>query len=141
VSLIFWDTNLFIYLIEDHVEFGPRVKGIRSLMFRRQDRLCTSALALGEMLTGPLIRNDESLLDRYKGLLRPPLVEILPFGREATDHYARIRTDPGISRADAIQLACAAAAGVDLFLTNDAHLNGRHVPGIQFITGLENCPL
>ena len=141
MSLIFWDTNLFVYLIEEHAEFGPRVKEVRSLMFRRQDRLCTSALALGEVLTGPLIRNDENLFDRYKGLLRPPLVEVLPFGREATDHYARIRTNPNISRADAIQLACAAAAGVDLFLTNDAHLGRLYVPGIQFIAGLENCPL
>jgi predicted nucleic acid-binding protein len=141
VSLIFWDTNLFIYLIEEQPEFSPRVQSIRSSMLQRADRLCTSALALGEVLTGPFIRNDEVLAEQYRSLLRPPLVDILPFSRGAADHYAQIRTDPGISRADAIQLACAAAAGVDLFLTNDARLNGRYVRGIHFIAGLENCPL
>ncbi len=39
--------------------------------------------------------------------------------------------------ADAIQLACAAQAGVDLFLTNDRWLVGKVIPGIQFVVGLE----
>jgi predicted nucleic acid-binding protein len=141
VSLIFWDTNLFIYLIEEHPDFGPKVEAIRNSMYRRADRLCTSALTVGEVLTGPTIRKDRVLLDLYKSILQPPLVSVLPFAWEATDHYAQIRADSSISRADAMQLACAAAASVDLFLTNDAHLNGRYVPGVQFIAGLDNCPL
>jgi hypothetical protein len=35
-------------------------------------------------------------------------------------------------------LACAAEAGVDLFLTNDRRLKGRSIPGIQFLAGLDN---
>lgn len=63
-------------------------------------------------------------------------VEILPFTLETADLYARIRAQSGVSPADAIHLACAAQAGTDLFLTNDAALPGKVIPGIQFIAGL-----
>jgi predicted nucleic acid-binding protein len=42
---------------------------------------------------------------------------------------------------DAIQLACAAAAGIDLFITNDDRLSKFHVQGIHFITGLDQAPI
>jgi hypothetical protein len=57
--------------------------------------------------------------------------------------YASLRQDRASSlrAADAIQLACAASAGVDLFVTNDNRLHGKHVSGIQFIVPLELVPL
>jgi len=42
-----------------------------------------------------------------------------------------------LAPADAIHLACAAQAGVDVFLTNDQGLARQIVPGIQFIAGLD----
>ena len=38
---------------------------------------------------------------------------------------------------DAIQLACAAAGGTDLFITNDDRLSRKNVPGIAFIQSLQ----
>ena len=137
MSLIFWDTNLFVYLMEDHAQFGAKVNRIRTHMLQRQDQLCTSALTLGEVLAGPYRREDGQLANRYKAALRPPHCELLPFTRETADHYARIRARTGVRPADAMQLACAAQAGVDLFLTNDDRLRGLTVPGIQFIAGLD----
>jgi hypothetical protein len=40
--------------------------------------------------------------------------------------------------ADSIQLACAASAGIDLFLTGDQQLVKLDVPGIQFIADFNN---
>lgn len=37
---------------------------------------------------------------------------------------------------DAIQLACASVAGVDMFITNDHRLSRHVVPGIHFIQSL-----
>lgn len=142
MSLVFWDTNLFIYLIEQHPTFGPVVEGIRERMRKRNDRLCTTALTIGECLTGPLLKGDANLASQYKAILRPPVLEVLDFGLTTSEHYARVRTNPSIRRADALQLACAAEAGVDLFLTNDRHLAKRvFIPGVQFIATLDNCPL
>jgi hypothetical protein len=42
--------------------------------------------------------------------------------------------------ADAIQLSCAAAAGVEIFITNDLNLTRLTVKGIHFITSLERLP-
>jgi hypothetical protein len=38
-------------------------------------------------------------------------------------------------------LASAASAAADLFVTNDARLQGKHVPGIQFIVPLNRVPI
>jgi len=40
--------------------------------------------------------------------------------------------------ADAVHLACAASAGMDLFLTGDGDLQKLYVPGIQFIADYDN---
>ena len=49
------------------------------------------------------------------------------------DLFGRLRAKHRTSAADTIHLACAAVAGVDLFLTNDKDLVKLHVPGIKFI--------
>jgi predicted nucleic acid-binding protein len=105
-------------------------------MLERGDQLCTSALTIGELLAGPYARMQHKLAERYKTALAPPQVEILAFTSETADQYARIRSDRTVAPADAIQLACAAQAQVDLFLTNDRRLCGKTIPGIQFIADL-----
>jgi predicted nucleic acid-binding protein len=71
-------------------------------------------------------------------VFRSPFVEVIPFGLEAAEHYASIRANQSISAPDAIHLACAAQASVDLFLTDDRALIGKIIPGIQFIAGLDS---
>jgi len=137
VSVIYWDTMVFIYLFEEHPRFSARVREIRSNIGKRGDRLCTGTLTVGEVLTGPYVSGDSDLAAKYKSVFRPPVVDIIDFDMVAADHFARIRCDRTIGRPDAMQLACAAAANVDLFLTNDHRLQGKVIPGIQFIGGLD----
>jgi predicted nucleic acid-binding protein len=138
MSRIFWDTNLFIYLFEDYGEASKRVSGLRERMISRSDQLLTSALTLGEILVKPVEKGDEELATAYREALSGATV-VLPFDREAADQYARIRKDRTIRAPDAIQLACAAQARVDLFITNDSRLAGKVIPGIQFIVPLDNA--
>jgi predicted nucleic acid-binding protein len=138
MSRIFWDTNLFVYLIEDHPELADRVVALRRRMLEREDELCTSALALGEVLVKPIERGDPGLQRRYEQAFAAGTT-VLPLDRAAARRYAAIRADRGIRAPDAIQLACAAEAGVDLFITNDERLSRKVVPGIQFITSLERA--
>jgi uncharacterized protein len=136
MSLIFWDTMLFVYLIEERPGLSGRVTEIRERMLARKDRLCTSALTLGELLAAPYSRNDLKLANAYRTALSRPHVETIPFTDETAEHFGRIRADRAISPADAIQLACAAQASADLFLTNDRRLARKTIPGIQFIADL-----
>lgn len=53
MARVFWDTNLFIYLVEDTPHWGDQVVALRQRMLRRGDLLFTSALTVGEVLVQP----------------------------------------------------------------------------------------
>jgi predicted nucleic acid-binding protein len=133
---VFWDSMLFVYLLERHAVFFDRMIEIRKGMLERQDKLFTSTLTLGELLAAPHFVQDSRLAAIYRSALSHPHVEMIPFTEETAEHFARIRSDRTVAPADAIQLACAAQAGVDLFLTNDKRLLRKVVPGINFIADL-----
>ena len=137
MTRIFWDTNLFIYLLEGG-PFTARVIALRERMLTRGDQLVTSALTLGELLVRPLEKNEDSARDHQAVIERVAMV--VPFDIPAAAHYARIRADRTIRPPDAIQLACAAAAGVDLFITNDERLSSKLVAGVKFVTSLDRAP-
>jgi predicted nucleic acid-binding protein len=104
---------------------------------RRGDTLCTSIFSLGEILTGLYKRGAEGAATRTREILRPPLVELIPFTAETSERFARIRAAYHVSPADAIHLASAAQYGVNLFITNDRRLSKLAVRGIDFIAGLD----
>jgi predicted nucleic acid-binding protein len=141
VANIFWDTNLFIYLLEDSPQFGAVVQDLRRRMLQRDDRLFTSAMTVGEVLVKPLSLGNRMLADRYRALFAARQITVSSFGVEAAEAYAGIRQDRSIHPADAIQLACAAAVEIDLFITNDSRLSKKNVPGIKFISGLSEAPI
>ena len=138
MSRIFWDTNLFIYLIEDHGDLSQRVTQLRKRMIERSDDLYTSALTLGEILVKPIEAGDEALGRRYEAALRQGAA-IIPFDVEAARLYAGILKDRTTRPPDAIQLACAAQARVDLFITNDERLSTKSIPRIHFISSLQRA--
>lgn len=140
MAKVFWDTNLFIYLFEGNEEWSSRVVEFRQTMLARQDKLLTSWLTVGEALTKPKELGNAILAKSYLNFFTSGAVEVIPFDSEASKKYAEIRSRERIRPPDAIQLACAAAAGTDLFVTNDARLSGLVVPGITFITGIERTP-
>jgi predicted nucleic acid-binding protein len=139
MSRIFFDTNLFIYLLEDSGERGSKVSGILERISGRRDELLTSTLTLAEVLVKPLSVGDIVWADRYEKLLYTPGVSVLAFDRASARIYAQLRQDKTLKPPDAIQLSCAASAKCDLFITNDERLSRKIVPGIQFITSLDRA--
>jgi predicted nucleic acid-binding protein len=140
MSRIFWDTNLFIYLFEGRGEEARRVAMLRERMRERGDHLFTSTLTLGELLVKPMEKGDDLLKERYEQALEST-TQLISFDRQAAFAFASIRRDRSLKAPDAIQLACAAAAKVDLFVTNDERLRGKVIPGIHFIVALENAAI
>ena len=140
MSRIFWDTNLFIYFLEGNDELSLATKRLRGSMLARGDQLLTSALTLGEILVKPLDRGDTALCRKYEEVIGKAAL-LLPFDVKAAWKYAAIRCDRSLRAPDAVQLACAASAGVDLFVTNHERLQGKHVSGIQFIVPLHRAPI
>ncbi len=136
MTRVFWDTNLFIYLLEGG-PFASRVRELRARMLARHDHLFTSALTLGELLVKPHAAGPDAVRDHAAALQGAST--ILPFDAAAAFHYAALRADRSIKPPDAIQLACAASAEVDLFITNDDRLAGKNVPGVKFIASLDKA--
>ena len=140
MSRIFWDTNLFVYLLEDKGELAERVVSLRKRMIERNDELLTSTLTLGEILVKPLEAGDETLVRRYEQAITAAAT-VIPFDPPAAYAFATVRRDRTIRPPDAIQLACASVAGIDMFITNDRRLNRKVVPGVHFIQSLATAAL
>jgi predicted nucleic acid-binding protein len=140
MARIFWDTNLFIYLFERNPQWSVRVQELRHRMLVRKDELLTSYLTVGEALTKPRETRDTVLEKSYLNFFSGGSVKLVSFELEAARAYADIRSRERVKPADAIQLACAAAAKTDLFVTNDNRLSSVVAAGITFITGIERIP-
>src|ERR1700736_1750363 len=128
MSRVFWDTNLFIYFLEGNNQLSVDTRRLRKSMLVRGDQLLTSALTLGEVLVKPLEQGDSVLCGKYEEAITRT-ASLLPFDAKAAWRYAAIRFDRSLRAPDAVQLACAANANVDLFITNDRRLQGKQVDG------------
>lgn len=140
MARIFWDTNLFIYLFEKNPEWSPRVVELRQRMQQRRDELLTSWLTVGEILTKPKELGNAMLEKAYLNFFSGGTIKLVTFDQAAAQRYGEIRSRDRVRPADAIQLACAAAAGTDLFVTNDGRLSTLVVQGVTFITGIDRVP-
>jgi predicted nucleic acid-binding protein len=111
-------------------------------MIQRGDQLLTSTMTLGEVLVKPLGRGDHGTGRLYEESITRGAI-VIPFDLKAARIYAALRASrkKELSPPDAIQLSCAASAGVDLFITNDNRLQEERVEGIQFVTSLDHAPL
>jgi predicted nucleic acid-binding protein len=140
MSRICWDTMLLIYLLEGHPQYRKRVEALLARARRRGDRLFTTYLSVAEMMAGA----ERSTQPQKAVAIREVLEEIgfsfLPFDEGAINTFSRLRARENLKVADSIHLACAASAGIDLFLTGDMQLMRIDVPGIQFIADF-NSPI
>ncbi len=140
MSRIFWDSMLFIYLLEDHPAFSARAQKLLDRAYRRGDSLYTSYLALGEIMAGAENSSNPAKTSAIAATIREMGFSFLPFDEGAVAPFARLRAKEKLRVADSIHLACAASAGIDLFLTGDEQLLKLDVPGIQFIADF-NTPI
>ena len=140
MSRIFFDTNVLIYMFEGLEPERTRMIEIRRRMLERGDQIVTSTMTLGEVLVKPTKLGQASLIEQYDRAVRST-AQVISFDAQVAWRFASLRATHNIRSADAIQLACAAHAGVDLFLTNDQRLHSLNVPGIGFITPIDKAPL
>ncbi len=134
---IYWDSMLLIYLLDGHAKYGLRVQNLLEQSFDRNDQLLTSFVGLGEVMAGA----HKSPIPESPARVRSTIDEMgfsyLPFDAGAVATFSSLRSVHRVKTADAIHLSCAAAAGVDLFLTGDKDLLKLYVPGIHFIAGFD----
>lgn len=140
MSKIFWDTNQYVYLFEGLPEFAIPTRALRERMIERRDELITSTMTLAEVQVKALRQGNTKLAHSFRDAIRGTS-RIVAFDEVAADTYALLRVNQAIKPADAIQLACAAAVGVELFITNDKDLQKLTIPGIHFICSVQRAPI
>src|SRR5205809_7910776 len=91
MSLIYWDTMLFVYWFEEHPVHAARIRHFLTRMEKRKDVLCTSSFAVGETLVGPYKKGKCDVVESILEAFRPPFVQVLPFISDAADDSGRMR--------------------------------------------------
>jgi predicted nucleic acid-binding protein len=125
---IFWDTNIFIYLWEDS-PLQTEARQFSRAIIEGGHTVLTSALTVGEILAQPTRRGDATITEAYLAEFRA--MPVISFDLVAAKGFAQLRArHPAVRPPDAIQLACAAAAETDLFVTNDTRLSHLTIPGV-----------
>jgi len=105
--------------------------------YERGDSLFTSNLVVGEILAGAEKSPFPEKTKLIQEIVRDMEFSALPFDEGAVLTFSELRAKRRLGIADSINLACAASAGMDVFLTGDKELPGLHVPGIQFVVNFE----
>jgi predicted nucleic acid-binding protein len=129
---------LLIYLLEGHPTYRTRVEEILTKAYERNDELFTSYLVMGEIMSSAAIYANPATSLAIRSKLDGVGFSYLEFGEGAVTTFSRLRAVSKVKAADSINLACAAAGKMDLFLTGDRQLLKLSVPGIHFIADFEN---
>ena len=126
------DTVVFIYFIEEHVQFLPVLEPLFKEVAGGRRELVTSALTLLEVLVVPYRSGDLLLAGRYEALLTQSRgVRVAEISREHLRAAAQLRAATGVKTPDSLQLVAALAAGCSTFLTNDRDL--PNIPSLRIL--------
>jgi predicted nucleic acid-binding protein len=131
--LVYLDTNVWVYAYENDRTFGLASQRFMQSLRSGKHRIAGSLFVLNELLVLPTRRDDTFTIASYRRLFAAPNMQLLPYTLACSQAYAQLRAFDGIKPLDALHLATAAAARVDLFVTHDVKLLSRTVPGIGAI--------
>lgn len=135
------DAAIFIYFIEENVQYLPIIEPLFNEASNGRQLLVTSALTLLEVLAVPYRIGNRSIASRYEALLtKSEGVEIVEISRDHLRAAAHLRAATKARTADALQLTAALVAKCTSFLTNDRAL--PTIPGLRILqlsSYLRNC--
>ena len=120
---VYLDSCIVIYLVEEHLDYGPRLATILADLSKDTEIfLQLSDLTELECLVLPLGQKNQPVLDKYRAWFES--VEILSLGREVFRRAAQLRADfVSLKTPDAIHLATAQQYACDQLWTNDDRLH------------------
>jgi predicted nucleic acid-binding protein len=123
-TLLLIDSAPIIYVLEDHPELAPRFKPLFEAHAAGRLRFAVTAIAIAEVLTGPLRAGDDALARRYRATFeswRPVTLDV-----DIAESAARLRASLKLSLADAVQAASALAINAAALVTHDRDFSRLH---------------
>ncbi|MFP4694507.1 MAG: type II toxin-antitoxin system VapC family toxin [Halothece sp.] len=128
-SLIYLDTSVVIYSVEQVPGYYQILEPLWEKVESGEVRVCSSELILLETLVLPLRTGNQNLLQAYDQLLLSPSLQLIPIHQEILRNAAQLRGDYNLKTPDAIHLATALRENCNLLLTNDVQF--RRVTGLS----------
>jgi predicted nucleic acid-binding protein len=133
---VYFDANIFIYLLENHSDFGEICLSIVQSAVDKELDGYSGDLVLAELLVKPLKDNNARAVKAVKDLFsKEARIELLPHKRSTFETAALLRANYKIKLPDALHIATAIENHIEVFLTND-----REIPSIPEITVLQLPP-
>ena len=121
--IVFLDTNVVIYLIENPPVFGARASGYITSLRAAGHTFAVSDLVRLECRILPIRRSDFALLGHYDAFFASPQVQIFSLTGPVCDRATILRARYHFKTPDALQLGAAMVHGSDRILTNDGRLS------------------
>jgi uncharacterized protein len=121
--LVFLDTNIVIYAVENPPTFGARATAYVGSLRAAGHSFLVSDLTRMECLVGPLRSGHAALATQYRAFFAAAGVQVAPITATVCDEAAQIRATMGFKPMDALHLAAAVTHGAKVFLTNDTRLS------------------
>jgi predicted nucleic acid-binding protein len=120
-SVVYLDSNIFIYFIETTPGFHPQTKDLFAHIAKVGAIVLTSELTLAECIYQPSRDKDQELIFLYENLLEMSGdVELLELGGTLVKRAALNGGALGLKLLDAIHFVSALESGCDFFVTADA---------------------
>lgn len=124
IVLVYLDSNIVIYLIEDPPDFGERAVARIAELRAQQDEVVVSDLTRVECRSQPLADGDHATLEDYDEFFNRSAAQVVDLTTAVCDRATEIRAFHRFKTPDALHLAAAIEAGCNRFLTNDHRLSG-----------------
>lgn len=122
-AIVYGDSSLFIYAVEEHIDFGLACQRIIDRARSGAITLVTSELTFAETLVLPLRKGRRELVAFYKSFLLKPWIDAVHVDQIVLFVAAELRAKHvALRMPDAIHYATAEASQCETFLTNDHRL-------------------
>lgn len=139
MRLVYPDTNVLIYLIENRLGLARKVRARLYPTYDAFPVLVFSELTRMECLVHPVRTGDSFVLAAYEKLFANADYRFSSFDRPCFDLAIKLRAEQGLKTPDAMHLAAAIQAGCDEFWTNDQRLANAAQGHLQIVT-FESTP-
>ena len=134
---VYFDANIFIYLLEGFSEFEVDLAAIRESILHQECEIHTSGLTLCEVLVLPFRQNNTQLIAQYRSFIEGSgAFTIHPTTVETYLRASLYRGQFGMKTPDAIHIATAVENNCSVFLTNDQAIKGPSSMTIIHLTPL-----
>lgn len=117
---VYFDTNIFIYLLGNNVLYAPLCLQLLQACSDREILGFSGDVTLAELLVKPLQSNDAKAVAAVRELLTEDgAITLVSHTRKAFERAAEMRALHGLKMVDALQLATALETGASCFVSND----------------------